>query len=110
MFLILSICAGLHLSLSQRIDSQQEIGGLFDPEEEIDRELDALRMTIPGEPGLDYPIFSTIIDSSFSCAGTLDGEYYADMETQCQMFHICSHLENGVAQRFSFLCPNGKKY
>ena len=25
-----------------------------------------------------------------------------------QMFHVCSHLANGLAQRFSFLCPNGE--
>ena len=24
------------------------------------------------------------------------------------MFHVCSHLANGLAQRFSFLCPNGE--
>merc|ERR1712130_422565 len=60
--------------------------------------------------GIDYPIFSSIIQSHFSCKGTVNGEYYADVETQCQMFHVCSHLANGLAQRFSFLCPNGTMF
>ena len=57
---------------------------------------------------------------------TVIGEYYADVEAGCQvqqmldenclnpashfkMFHVCSQLANGLAQRFSFLCPNGEQ-
>lgn len=35
--------------------------------------LDWLRDAIPGEPGVDYPILSTIGDTSFSCADRIFG-------------------------------------
>jgi len=39
-----------------------------------DDPLDQLRNTIPGEPGVDYPILSTIEYSEFDCQGkTLEG-------------------------------------
>ena len=68
-------------------------------------------------------IWSQQFSSHLLTSGTVNGEYYADVETQCQvqtmkiikieifrfqMFHVCSHLANGLAQRFSFLCPNGE--
>ena len=31
------------------------------------QELDSLRQTVPGEPGLDYPILSNIPETSFQC-------------------------------------------
>ena len=57
---------------------------------------------------IEIPISILRITIKHIYAGTKDGEYYADVESQCQMFHVCSHLANGLAQRFSFLCPNGK--
>ncbi|XP_021191141.3 spidroin-2 [Helicoverpa armigera] len=57
---------------------------------------------IPGEPDIDYPILSYIPQTSFSCkAQSLPG-YYADVETRCQVFHVCS---NNIT--YDFLCPNG---
>ena len=35
--------------------------------------LDWLRDAVPGEPGVDYPIFSAVGDSSFSCADRVFG-------------------------------------
>ena len=34
-----------------------------------DDPLDWLRDSIPGEPGLDYPIFNEVQETSFSCEG-----------------------------------------
>uniref|UniRef100_A0A034V053 Coiled-coil domain-containing protein 93 n=1 Tax=Bactrocera dorsalis TaxID=27457 RepID=A0A034V053_BACDO len=64
-----------------------------------------LRHTIPGEPEVDYPIYSEVPKTSFECTGKHEG-YYADMETRCQAFRICAHTARGT-QGFGFLCPNG---
>uniref|UniRef100_A0ABD2WM21 Chitin-binding type-2 domain-containing protein n=1 Tax=Trichogramma kaykai TaxID=54128 RepID=A0ABD2WM21_9HYME len=56
---------------------------------------------ITGQPGVDYPALTTIPATTFSCRGQRGG-YYADLETNCQVFHIC---DNG--RKISFLCPNG---
>ncbi|EAT33272.1 AAEL014445-PA [Aedes aegypti] len=57
---------------------------------------------IPGEPGVDYPIFSEIPETSFDCKQQPYPGYYADVEAQCQVFHICA-----LNRTFDFLCPNG---
>ncbi|CAH1953396.1 unnamed protein product [Acanthoscelides obtectus] len=54
-----------------------------------------------GTPGIDFPILSYIPRTSFSCKGIGSG-YYADLETDCQVFHICEE-----EKKISFLCPNG---
>merc|ERR1712083_1017989 len=46
--------------------------------------LAALASNIPGVPGEDYPIFSDVPESGFSCEGQVDGGYYADPEAECQ--------------------------
>ncbi|XP_048512385.1 mucin-5AC isoform X2 [Athalia rosae] len=56
---------------------------------------------VMGQPGVDFPVLTTIPATKFSCRG-LKGGYYADLETNCQVFHIC---DNG--RKISFLCPNG---
>ncbi|ALC45289.1 CG14607 [Drosophila busckii] len=57
---------------------------------------------IPGEPGVDYPVYARMPRTNFECAQqTLPG-YYADIEAQCQVFHICA-----LNRTYSFLCPNG---
>ncbi|XP_040580004.1 U-scoloptoxin(01)-Cw1a [Lepeophtheirus salmonis] len=73
-------------------------------------DIDSLRESIPGEPGQDYPIFSFVPDTSFTCQGNdrVDGGYYADTETNCQAFHICASADEvGFLTKYSFLCPNG---
>ena len=58
-------------------------------------------------PGEDYPIFSTVPDTSFLCDGQADGGYYSDPEAECQAFHICANDGTGGRTKYSFLCPNG---
>ncbi|KAH8401381.1 hypothetical protein KR009_005041 [Drosophila setifemur] len=72
--------------------------------EYTDQQFD-LRHTIPGEPGLDYPILSSPPKTSFVCKGRHEG-YYADVESRCQAFRICAHTARSP-QGFGFLCPNG---
>ena len=42
-------------------------------EKEGDDPLQWLRDSIPGEPGVDYPIFSSVEETSFSCEGKVFG-------------------------------------
>jgi len=70
--------------------------------------LDWLRDSIPGEPGVDYPVFSEVTETEFSCNGRIFGGYYADPEMQCQQYHVCLTPPNAFMDRkTSFLCPNG---
>ncbi|XP_053695478.1 uncharacterized protein LOC128743002 [Sabethes cyaneus] len=39
--------------------------------------------------------------TSFSCSGRAAG-YYADVETGCQIYHMC----DGLGRQFSYSCPN----
>lgn len=83
------------------------------------------RESIPGEPELDYPIFSRIPTTSFKCDDKIDGfyfkkinlfsiydlmmiaGYYGDVETRCQVFHVCTSIPEAQPIKASFLCPNG---
>jgi len=65
--------------------------------------------SIPGEPEVDYPILEKIPKTSFNCVGRLAG-YYANIETRCQVFHVCSFLPEGEAVQNDFLCPNGTMF
>jgi len=57
---------------------------------------------IPGRADIDYPVLSSVPDTSFSCRSQLTGGYYADVEARCQVFHVCHDY-----RKSSFLCPNG---
>ncbi|XP_066254311.1 uncharacterized protein [Euwallacea similis] len=57
---------------------------------------------IPGQPEQDYPILSSVPETSFSCEQQEYPGYYADIETRCQVFHICANNKT-----YDFLCPNG---
>jgi len=70
----------------------------------------ALGEAIPGQAGEDYPIFSEVPETSFSCDGQVDGGYYADPEAECQAFHICAGSVEATLSRYSFLCPNGSLF
>lgn len=39
---------------------------------------------VQGVPGVDFPVYSTIPRTTFSCRD-VDGGYYADLETDCQV-------------------------
>ena len=58
---------------------------------------------VSGQPGRDFPAYSQVPKTSFSCEG-LPYEYgmYADEETGCQAYHVCY---NG--RKDSFLCGVG---
>uniref|UniRef100_A0A1I8M2M2 Uncharacterized protein n=1 Tax=Musca domestica TaxID=7370 RepID=A0A1I8M2M2_MUSDO len=43
----------------------------------------------------------TFAKTSFSCSGRPAG-YYADIETGCQVYHMC----DGLGRQFSYSCPN----
>nr|XP_053640566.1 mucin-2-like isoform X1 [Cherax quadricarinatus] len=58
---------------------------------------------IPGEAGLDYPVYDTVPDTGFSCVDQEHPGLYADVDAKCQTFHICQ--DDG--RQDSFLCPNG---
>ena len=49
-----------------------------------EEEIDSSHQTIPGEPGIDYPILPTIPLTNFICRGQIPG-YYGDTETACQV-------------------------
>ena len=68
-----------------------------------------LRNSLPGEPGADYPIFSKVQETSFSCSGLVFGGYYADLETSCQQYSVClwDSADTESLSPVSFLCPNG---
>ncbi|CAK9826751.1 hypothetical protein ANTRET_LOCUS4538 [Anthophora retusa] len=44
-------------------------------------------------------------ETSFSCRNKIVGSYYADPETDCQVFHVCVSV-SGTIQDYKFLCPN----
>ncbi|KXJ82203.1 hypothetical protein RP20_CCG015090 [Aedes albopictus] len=48
--------------------------------------------------------------TSFTCRDKILGGYYADSETQCQMFHVCVKVSGIGVQDFRFLCPNGTAF
>ncbi|XP_025837199.1 uncharacterized protein LOC108738644 isoform X2 [Agrilus planipennis] len=60
----------------------------------------------PGRPGIDYPALSAIPHTSFDCNTQRYKGFFADPETQCQVWHYCD-LNGGQA---SFLCPNGTTF
>lgn len=65
-----------------------------------------LRDLVPGTPEVDYPVYGQVPETSFSCDGKTPG-YYADVETRCQVFHICIPDSDGKNMKQSFLCGNG---
>ncbi|XP_041983301.1 mucin-5AC [Aricia agestis] len=54
-----------------------------------------------GKAGIDFPALPSIPPTGFNCKDVPTG-YYADLETACQVFHICD-----TSRKISFLCPNG---
>ncbi|XP_066977897.1 serine-rich adhesin for platelets-like isoform X2 [Macrobrachium rosenbergii] len=61
---------------------------------------------IVGEAGSNYPTYAEVPNTSFSCEQQGSPGYYADQDTQCQVFHICV-TQGRRLEKFSFLCPNG---
>lgn len=65
--------------------------------------MEMMKDSIQGEPGKDYPIYSQVPMTSFKCSDHQYPGYYADVEAQCQVFHICQP----DGRHNAFLCPNG---
>ncbi|XP_054268404.1 uncharacterized protein LOC128990156 [Macrosteles quadrilineatus] len=57
----------------------------------------------PGRAGIDYPAYSEIPETHFTCKSQRYKGFFGDPETNCQVWHYCD-LNGGQA---SFLCPNG---
>ncbi|XP_063361174.1 mucin-5AC-like [Cydia amplana] len=57
------------------------------------------------EPG--YLDFDNLPETNFTCAGKVIGGYYADLETSCQMFHVCTVGQQEEPMDIKFLCLNG---
>ncbi|KAH8388293.1 hypothetical protein KR093_003003, partial [Drosophila rubida] len=74
--------------------------------------------------GRPYPTYSlqNMPKTQFTCRDKILGGYYADPETQCQMFHVCVKLPGvGLSHRrvhsfvqqvqdYRFLCPNSTAF
>ncbi|CAG0917871.1 unnamed protein product [Notodromas monacha] len=48
-------------------------------------------------------VSAALMDSAFSCDFVVVPGYYADMESHCQIFHICT----AAKRKYSFFCPEG---
>ena len=62
---------------------------------------------IPGEPGVDYPVFSEVPDTDFNCRQQEFPGIFTDVESNCQVFHMCQPQSGELN---SFLCPNGTMF
>ncbi|RZC36946.1 titin-like, partial [Asbolus verrucosus] len=62
-------------------------------------------MVLSLEPG--FLDFDNLPDTNFSCVGKVIGGYYADLETNCQMFHVCTIGQLDEPMDIRFLCLNG---
>ncbi|XP_063850000.1 uncharacterized protein LOC135094125 [Scylla paramamosain] len=63
--------------------------------------------SIPGEPGVDYPIYHTVPYTKFTCEDVpFRPGIYANPEAGCQVYHVCDDNRYGP-QGAQFLCTNG---
>jgi len=63
----------------------------------------AIYGSVEGAPGIDFPAYSSIPNTRFTCEGKqYDPGMYADEETGCQVYHLCY-----LGRRESFLCGIG---
>lgn len=63
----------------------------------------ALYGSVAGAPGVDFPAYTRIPKTSFTCEGKgFDFGFYADEEAGCQVYHVC-----WSGRRESFLCGVG---
>jgi len=64
---------------------------------------DLVMNPIPGEAGVDYPVFNSVPETSFDCSAQDNPGIYTDTEASCQSFYMCTP----AGESASFLCPNG---
>lgn len=78
----------------EEVSTQQQSGGDAEP---------TIYGSVAGTPGIDFPGYTSIPNTRFSCEGRpFDPGMYADESTGCQVYHLCY---NG--RRESFLCGIG---
>ena len=59
--------------------------------------------SVAGTPGVDFPGFTKLPTTSFTCSGVpYEPGMYADEETGCQAYHVCFQ-----GRKESFLCGVG---
>ncbi|XP_055852531.1 uncharacterized protein LOC129916552 [Episyrphus balteatus] len=87
--------SGIYGTGSTGLGSQQQYSGGGD-------QFEGDYSAIPGEPGVNYPVYAEVPPTSFDCNQQQYPGYYSDVEAQCQVFHICA-----LNRTYSFLCPNG---
>ncbi|GIX95573.1 hypothetical protein CEXT_255311 [Caerostris extrusa] len=58
--------------------------------------------SVRGIPGIHFPDYDEIPITNFTCADKCLPGFYADLDTGCQVFHVC-----WPHRRESFLCPIG---
>ncbi|XP_035212838.1 uncharacterized protein LOC118186799 [Stegodyphus dumicola] len=75
-------------------------GSAYPGEEDAEGNLEVL---LRGVPGMDFPNFLVVPETSFDCSGMATRGYYGDVEAGCQVFHICQPGN----RKDSFLCPVG---
>ena len=68
----------------------------------------ALAFTFPADA---ETLLKSPLQTSFKCEGQKYG-YYADVDNNCQVFHICLPIENEAGEvvetaHWSFICGNG---
>lgn len=64
----------------------------------------------PYELAMDYDkLLGGPLKETFSCEGLRFG-YYADMDNDCKIFHICHPRQladgSGIMEHYSFICGN----
>lgn len=84
----------------QQQDNDRDSGPTEDPLSDSEP---ALYGSVAGAPGVDFPAYTKIPKTSFTCEGKgFDFGYYADEEAQCQVYHVC-----WSGRHESFLCGVG---
>lgn len=85
----------------QRLDSESVASPAT--EDPLSDSEPALYGSVAGAPGVDFPGYTRIPKTSFTCEGKgFDFGFYADEETGCQVYHVC-----WSGRRESFLCGVG---
>lgn len=87
----------------QQYDSQSDQSTQTSTEDPLADSEPAIYGSVAGQPGVDFPAYTTIPKTSFTCEGKgYDFGFYADEEAQCQVYHVC-----WSGRRESFLCGVG---
>ncbi|CAG7732873.1 unnamed protein product [Allacma fusca] len=93
-----------HGHVSPHVSSLEISGGTTTPSPSSSTNTaNADATSIPGVPGVDYPILSEIPFTGFDCQLQRYKGFFADVDTKCQAWHYCDFTDG----HSTFLCPNG---